>query len=99
MDPSFSTKISELAEEDRPREKLLLRGKSSLSDAELIAILIGSGTKTPGCEKSLCYFLVYPFPIHWYVVDLVVSVFQISTPANEPYSGNRPLPNHLFIPG
>ena len=32
------------AEEDRPREKLLLKGKSSLSDAELIAILIGSGT-------------------------------------------------------
>ncbi len=32
------------AEEDRPREKLLLKGKASLSDAELIAILIGSGT-------------------------------------------------------
>ena len=32
------------AEEDRPREKLLLKGKSVLSDAELIAILIGSGT-------------------------------------------------------
>lgn len=46
MNSNFSIKISELAEEDRPREKLLLRGKSSLSDAELIAILIGSGTKT-----------------------------------------------------
>lgn len=33
------------AEEDRPREKLLLRGRSALSDAELIAILIGSGTR------------------------------------------------------
>lgn len=32
------------AEEDRPREKLLLKGKAALSDAELIAILIGSGT-------------------------------------------------------
>ncbi|MCB9187188.1 MAG: DNA repair protein RadC [Flavobacteriales bacterium] len=31
------------AEDDRPREKLLLKGKSTLSDAELIAILIGSG--------------------------------------------------------
>jgi DNA repair protein RadC len=30
--------------EDRPREKLLLKGISALSDAELIAILIGSGT-------------------------------------------------------
>jgi len=32
-----------LAEEDRPREKLMLKGTSALSDAELIAILIGSG--------------------------------------------------------
>lgn len=41
-----SIKISSLAEEDRPREKLLLKGKASLSEAELIAILIGSGTKS-----------------------------------------------------
>ena len=46
MDQYLSTKISELAEEDRPREKLLLKGKSALTDAELIAILIGSGTRT-----------------------------------------------------
>ncbi|MFN8282270.1 MAG: DNA repair protein RadC [Chitinophagales bacterium] len=31
------------AEEDRPREKLQLKGKQTLSDAELIAIIIGSG--------------------------------------------------------
>ncbi|REJ85355.1 MAG: JAB domain-containing protein [Bacteroidetes bacterium] len=31
------------AEEDRPREKLLLKGRHSLTDAELVAILIGSG--------------------------------------------------------
>lgn len=37
-------RILSWAEEDRPREKLLLKGRSSLSDAELIAILIGSGT-------------------------------------------------------
>ncbi|NDK56991.1 RadC family protein [Pontibacter fetidus] len=36
--------IKTWAEEDRPREKLLLKGKAALSDAELIAILIGSGT-------------------------------------------------------
>lgn len=36
--------IKSMAEEDRPREKLMLYGKASLSDAELIAILIGSGT-------------------------------------------------------
>lgn len=37
-------KILSWAEEDRPREKLLMKGKSALSDAELIGILIGSGT-------------------------------------------------------
>ena len=31
--------------EDRPREKLLIKGKNSLSKAELVAILIGSGNK------------------------------------------------------
>lgn len=38
--------IKQWAEEDRPREKLLLKGKNALSDAELIAILIGSGNRT-----------------------------------------------------
>ena len=42
----YSTlKIKDWASEDRPREKLLKRGINSLSDAELIAILIGSGTQ------------------------------------------------------
>jgi DNA repair protein RadC len=40
---SFS--IKSWAEDDRPREKLILKGKSVLSDAELIAILIGSGSR------------------------------------------------------
>ena len=35
--------IKSWAEEDRPREKMLAKGKESLSNAELIAILIGSG--------------------------------------------------------
>jgi DNA repair protein RadC len=35
--------IKEWAVEDRPREKLMAQGSRSLSDAELIAILIGSG--------------------------------------------------------
>jgi len=35
--------IKDWAAEDRPREKLLSKGARSLSDAELIAILIGSG--------------------------------------------------------
>lgn len=36
--------IKSWAEEDRPREKLLLKGKAALSDAELLGILINSGT-------------------------------------------------------
>ncbi len=39
----MSLKIKDWALEDRPREKLLYKGISSLSDAELLAILIGSG--------------------------------------------------------
>jgi DNA repair protein RadC len=38
--------IKSWSPEDRPREKLLLKGTASLSDAELIAILLGSGTTT-----------------------------------------------------
>ena len=37
--------IKSWALDDRPREKLLAKGKTALSDAELIAILIGSGNK------------------------------------------------------
>ncbi|HYK77395.1 MAG TPA: DNA repair protein RadC [Daejeonella sp.] len=37
--------IKAWAEEDRPREKLSVQGRRSLSDAELIAILIGSGNR------------------------------------------------------
>ena len=37
--------IKQWAPDDRPREKLLARGRSALSDAELIAILIGSGSR------------------------------------------------------
>jgi len=33
------------AEDDRPREKLVLKGKNALSDAELLAVILGSGTK------------------------------------------------------
>lgn len=40
---SFS--IKQWSEEDRPREKLVSKGRKSLTDAELIAILIGSGSR------------------------------------------------------
>ncbi len=41
----MSIKITDWAVEDRPREKLIQKGTSSLSDAELLGILINSGTK------------------------------------------------------
>jgi DNA repair protein RadC len=45
---NFDAKISikSWAEEDRPREKLSGQGRRALTDAELIAILIGSGSRT-----------------------------------------------------
>lgn len=48
---SFSIKHWSL--DDRPREKLLHKGKSTLSDAELVAILIGSGSREESAV-SLC---------------------------------------------
>ena len=42
---SETLSIKSWAEDDRPREKLALKGRSALSDAELIAILIGSGSR------------------------------------------------------
>ncbi len=38
--------IKNWAEADRPREKMLMRGSSALTDSELLAILIGSGSRT-----------------------------------------------------
>jgi DNA repair protein RadC len=38
-------KVKELPLDDRPREKLILRGVQNLSDAELIAILLRTGLK------------------------------------------------------
>jgi DNA repair protein RadC len=37
--------ISQWAEDDRPREKLAYKGRTALSDAELLGILLGSGTR------------------------------------------------------
>lgn len=39
------TSIKAWAEDDRPREKFILKGRSILSDAELIAIQLGSGSR------------------------------------------------------
>ncbi|MGB0929477.1 MAG: RadC family protein [Chitinophagales bacterium] len=43
--PKHKLAITSWANEDRPREKMMLKGKQALSDAELLAILIGSGSR------------------------------------------------------
>ena len=51
--------IKQWNEDDRPREKMLTKGRASLSDAELIAILIGSGNKEDsavGLAKKMLAF-------------------------------------------
>jgi DNA repair protein RadC len=45
MTYSATQSIKFWAEEDRPREKMLNKGKNALSNAELIAILLGSGSR------------------------------------------------------
>jgi DNA repair protein RadC len=52
------TPINQWAEDDRPREKFLLKGKSSLSDSELLAILIGSGSKNESAVQ-LCQRILF----------------------------------------
>ncbi len=54
-DTSQNFSIKYWAEDDQPREKLMLKGKAVLSDAELIAILIGSGSRNESAvELSKC---------------------------------------------
>jgi len=55
-----SLSIKDWALDDRPREKLLQKGVSVLSDAELIAILIGSGNKEQSAV-SLSKFILNEF--------------------------------------
>ena len=45
MEEKTNFSIKYWAEDDKPREKLMLKGKSALSDAELLAIIIGSGSR------------------------------------------------------
>ena len=45
MEQNTPFSIKYWAEDDKPREKLMLKGKTALSDAELLAIIIGSGSR------------------------------------------------------
>jgi DNA repair protein RadC len=50
-------KIQDLPDRDRPREKLLQKGPQALSDQELIAILLGSGTREHGVMRVARHIL------------------------------------------
>jgi DNA repair protein RadC len=50
-------KLKDLSESDRPREKLQARGPEALSDLELLAILLGSGTRDIFNQKGYYSFL------------------------------------------
>jgi DNA repair protein RadC len=43
--PNQKLSVKNLAKEDRPREKFRARGKKELTDAELLAIVLGSGSR------------------------------------------------------
>lgn len=56
--PNIAVPIKKWAHEDQPREKLLLKGKVSLSSAELIAILLRSGSSTANAVELAKEILV-----------------------------------------
>jgi DNA repair protein RadC len=57
MNQNKKISIKDLSEDDRPREKLIIKGRRALTDAELLAILIGSGNRTESavqlCQRIL----------------------------------------------
>ena len=53
LEKPLSFSIKNWSQNDQPREKLLYKGKAALSDAELVAILIGSGNKNESAV-ALC---------------------------------------------
>lgn len=53
MEEKQSFTIKNWSDDDKPREKLLLKGQTALSDAELVAILIGSGSRNESAV-ALC---------------------------------------------
>ena len=60
--------IKSWALDDRPREKLMAKGKNALSDAELIAILIGSGNRNESAvalSKRILFRFKYLLRCFW----------------------------------
>lgn len=49
----YNIKIKEMPDDERPRERLLKRGPSALSNAELLAVILRTGTKNENVV-SIC---------------------------------------------
>jgi len=49
--PRKKFKIKDIPKVERPREKLILKGTQNLKDEELLAILLGTGTKEKNVIK------------------------------------------------
>ena len=65
--------IREWAESDRPREKVLEQGRRALTDAELLAILIGSGSRDDTAVE-LCRRILSHYGRHGdYLVNLLLN--------------------------
>lgn len=58
METKHKLSINQWALEDRPREKMMEKGASALSDAELLAILIGSGNTDESAVELMRRILV-----------------------------------------
>lgn len=62
MQTDLRNPITSWQEEERPREKLILKGKSSLSNKELLAILVGSGTpqtSAVGLSEQILHYVYH----------------------------------------
>lgn len=57
--------IKSLAEDDRPREKFLLKGKAAVSDSELLAIIMGSGNREESAVE-LARRILYSVENNWH---------------------------------
>ena len=57
--------INQWAAEDRPREKMMQKGAEALSDAELLAILIGSGNTEETAVTLMQLSLIHILPKEW----------------------------------
>ncbi len=62
--------IKFLAEDDRPREKFLLKGRAALSDAELLAIILGSGSREQSAVE-LARELLQSVDYNWHQLSLL----------------------------